>query len=75
MATIETAGLAAIGAGIALLGGGIGTGLAQAAIGSSAMGVIAEKPEQATKLIIWLVIPESIVILGFVIAFMLIGVK
>ncbi len=75
MATIETAGLAAIGAGIALLGGGIGTGLAQAGIGSSAMGVIAEKPEQATKLIIWLVIPESILILSFVIAFMLIGVK
>ena len=41
MVAIETAGLAAIGAGIALLGGGIGTGLAQAAIGSSAMGVIA----------------------------------
>ncbi len=75
MVAIETAGLAAIGAGIALLGGGIGTGLAQAAIGSRAIGGIAEKPEQATKLIIWLVIPESIVILGFVIAFMLIGVK
>lgn len=75
MVAIEVAGMAAIGAGIALAGGAIGTGLAQAAIGSSAMGVIAEKPDQATKLIIWLVIPESILILGFVIAFLLLGVK
>lgn len=73
MATIETAGLAAIGAGIAILGGALGTGLAQSAIGASAMGVIAEKPEQATKLIIWLAIPETIVIFGFVIAFLLLG--
>ena len=65
------AGLA-IGAGIAILGGAIGTGLAQAAIGSAAMGVIAEKPEQATKLIIWVAIPETIVIFGFVIALLLV---
>ena len=61
------AGLA-IGAGIAILGGAIGTGLAQAAIGSAAMGVIAEKPEQASKLLVWLAIPESIVIFGFIVA-------
>ena len=60
------AGLA-IGAGIAILGGAIGTGLAQAAIG-----FIAEKPEQATKLIIWVAIPETIVIFGFVIALLLV---
>lgn len=72
MATIETAGLAAIGAGIALAGGAIGTGLAQAAIGSSAVGVIAEKPDQASKLIIWVAIPETIVIFGFVVALLLV---
>ena len=66
------AGLVAVGAGIAILGGAIGTGIAQAAIGSSAIGVIAEKPEEATKLIIWVAIPETIVIFGFVIALLMV---
>lgn len=71
MALLEGAGGIAIGAGLAVLGGAIGTGFAQAAIGSAAMGVIAEKPEEATKLIIWVAIPETIVIFGFVIALLL----
>lgn len=62
----------ALGAGIAVLGGAIGTALAQSSIGAAAMGVIAEKPEEAGKLLIWLVIPETIVIFGFVIAIMLV---
>jgi len=61
-----------VGAGIAMLGGALGTAMAQSAIGSAAMGVIAEKPEEAGKLLIWLVIPETIVIFGFVIAIMLV---
>ena len=68
---LEGVGGIAIGAGIAILGGAIGTGIAQAAIGSAVMGVIAEKPEQAGKLIIWIAIPETIVIFGFVIAILL----
>lgn len=68
---LEGVGGIAIGAGIAILGGAIGTGLAQSAIGAAAMGVIAEKPEQAGKLIIWIAIPETIVIFGFVIAILL----
>ena len=73
MAIIEGAAAGmALGAGIAILGGAIGTAWAQAAIGSAAMGVIAEKPEQATKLIIWIAIPETIVIFGFVIALLLV---
>jgi len=72
MVLFETAGALAIGAGIAIFGGALGTAWAQSAIGSSAMGVIAEKPEQATKLIIWLAIPETIVIFGFVVAILLI---
>ena len=65
-----TAGIA-VAAGLSIIGGALGTAWAQSAIGSSAMGVIAEKPEEASKLIIWLVIPETIVIFGFVIAIML----
>ncbi|VVB99558.1 ATP synthase subunit c [uncultured archaeon] len=72
MVAIETAGMAAIGAGLAIAGGAIGTGMAQAAIGSSAMGVIAEKPDQASKLIIWVAIPETIVIFGFVVSLLLV---
>jgi len=72
MVLAEGAGLVAVGAGIAILGGAIGTGIAQAAIGSSAIGVIAEKPEEATKLIIWVAIPETIVIFGFVIALLMV---
>jgi len=68
---LEGVGGIAIGAGLAILGGAIGTGMAQAAIGSSIMGVLAEKPEQAGKLIIWIAIPETIVIFGFVIAILL----
>lgn len=68
---LEGAGGIAIGAGIAILGGAIGTGIAQAAIGSAIMGVIAEKPEQAGKMIIWIAIPETLVIFGFVIAILL----
>ena len=71
MVVLETSGAIAIGAGIAILAGAISTAWAQSSIGASAMGVIAEKPEQATKLIIWLAIPETIVIFGFVIALLL----
>jgi len=66
-----TAGIA-MAAAVAIFGGALGTAWAQTAIGSSAMGVIAEKPEQASKLIIWLAIPETIVIFGFVVALLLI---
>ncbi len=68
MALLETEGAKAIAAAIAIFGGAIGTGLAQSGIGASAMGVIAEKPEQASKLLVWLAIPESIVIFGFIVA-------
>lgn len=71
MVLFEGAGALAFGAGLAILAGAIGTAWVQSAIGSSAMGVIAEKPEEASKLLLWLVIPETIVIFGFVIAIML----
>ena len=51
----------------------MGTAWAQATIGSSAMGVIAEDPNQAMKLIIWIALPETIVVFGFAIAFLIIG--
>ncbi len=60
-------------AAVAMFGGAIGTAWAQASIGSSIMGVVAEKPEEAMKLIVYMALPELIVLLGFVVAFLLIG--
>ena len=71
MVLIEGAAGYALGAAIAMTAGAIGTAWAQASIGAAAMGAIAEKPENASKLIIWLALPETMVILGFVIALML----
>ncbi len=61
----------AIGAGLAIAGAGIGTGLAQAGVGAGGTGAIVEKPELFANVLILFAIPETIVILGFVIAFLL----
>ena len=61
----------AIGAGLAVAGGAMGTAVAQSAIGAAAVGVIGEKPEQAGTLLVWLVIPETIIIFGFVLGILL----
>jgi len=64
-------GFALIGAGIAIGAAGIGTGIAQSQIGAAAVGATAENPKMFGKGIILLVLPETIVILGFVIAILL----
>lgn len=46
----------------------IATGIAQSRIGAAGMGSIVEKPETAGTVIIMLAIPETMVILGFVVA-------
>lgn len=61
-------GLIAIGAGLAVGLAALGTGLAQARIGSAGMGAIAEKPELTGRAILMVAIPETVVILGFAIA-------
>jgi len=61
-----------IGAAIAFGVGAIGTAWAQSRIGSAGAGTIAEKPETAGSIIILEAIPETLVILGFVIASMII---
>jgi V/A-type H+-transporting ATPase subunit K len=57
-----------IGAGIAVGLTAIGTGMAQARIGSVGAGVIAEKPDLVGSIILLLAIPETMVILGFTVA-------
>ena len=67
------AGLLGIGAGLAIGLAAIGVGIAQAAIGSAGAGTIAERPEAFGQILILLVIPETLIIFGFVIAFFLNG--
>jgi V/A-type H+-transporting ATPase subunit K len=63
-------GLMAIGAGLAVGLAALGTGLAQARIGAAAMAAIAEKPELTGRAILMVAIPETLVILGFAVAAM-----
>lgn len=51
--------------------GSIATAYAEAAIGSAAAGAVAEKPEVANTMLLYLVIPETIIIFSFVIAVLL----
>jgi V/A-type H+-transporting ATPase subunit K len=61
-----------IAAAIAFGAGAIGTAWAQSRIGSSGTGTIAEKPETSGSIIVLEAIPETLVILGFVVAAMII---
>jgi V/A-type H+-transporting ATPase subunit K len=65
------AGLTAIGAGIAIGLAAIGTGLAQSRIGAAGVGAVAEKPDLIGLVILLIAIPETMVILGFAAAAMI----
>ncbi len=66
-------GLTAIGIGLAVGLGALGTGLAQSRIGPAGLGSATEKPEMQGLALIFLLLPETLVIFGLVVAFMLIG--
>jgi V/A-type H+/Na+-transporting ATPase subunit K len=65
-------GMTAIGAGIALGVAVYGTAMGQGIAGSSAVGVVAEKPEMMGKSLIFVALCETSAIYGFVIAAILI---
>lgn len=65
-------GMKAIAAAIAVGLSAIASGLAQARIGAAGAGALAEKPEVAGSIIILEAIPETMIILGFVIAVLII---
>jgi len=50
----------------------IATGYAQGRIGAAGAGAIAEKPELSGRIILLIAIPETLVILGFAVAAMII---
>jgi len=66
-------GLLALAAAAAVAFGALGTALAQARIGSAAAGAMAERPEIGGLMIVFLALPETMIILGFLAAFLLIG--
>ncbi len=73
-AVIESGkGLVAIGAGLAIGIGALATGMAQASIGAAAIGAMAEKDGMEGRALLFLALPETMVILGFVTAYLIIS--
>jgi V/A-type H+/Na+-transporting ATPase subunit K len=72
MVDINT-GIIAVSAAAALIGSAFAAAWAEKAIGTAAMGAMAEKEELFGKGLILTVIPETIVIFGFLVAFLIIG--
>jgi V/A-type H+-transporting ATPase subunit K len=65
------AGLIAIGAGIAIAGGAMATGRAQASIGAAGAAAMTEKPELFGRVFILVALPETMVVLGFVLGILI----
>jgi len=67
-------GMIAVSAGLAVGLAGIGAGLGEKDVGAAAVGAITEDISLFGKCIVLIVLPETIVIFGLVIAFMLLFV-
>ncbi len=74
-ALISTTGLLGLGAGLAIGLAAIGTGIAQKETMAAAIGSISENPKMFGKAIIFAVLPETILIFGFVTAFLIMGMQ
>lgn len=66
-------GLLGLAAALAVAFGAIGTAWAQSRIGAAAAGAVAERPEIGGLMLIFLVLPETLIIFGFLVAFFIIG--
>jgi V/A-type H+-transporting ATPase subunit K len=66
--------MVAISVGLTLVGTAMATAWAQKVIGGAAIGAMAEKPELFGRGLVLMVIPETIILFGFVIGFLLLGV-
>ncbi len=64
-------GLVGVGVGLAIGLSALGTGYAQSRIGAAGVGAVAEKPSMFGTAIIFLLLPETLVIFGFLFAFLL----
>jgi V/A-type H+-transporting ATPase subunit K len=73
MVLFEDTGAIAIAAGLAIGLAALATAWAEKEIGSAAIGAMAENDKIFGKALIMVVIPETIIIFGFLIAFLLTG--
>jgi len=70
---MSDAGLIAMTAALTMIGTGFATAWAEKVVGGAAVGAMAEKPELFGKGLVMMVLPETIVIFGLLIAFFLVG--
>ena len=68
-------GMVAIAAALAIGLTAIAAGIAEKEIGAAAIGAMAEKSETFGKGLLLTVIPETLVIFGFVMAFLILGIE
>lgn len=71
MVLLDGNGAIAIAAAIAVAGGAMGTAYVQSNVGSAAMGLLAEKDNAGSQVLILMALPETLVLLGFIVAFLL----
>ena len=71
IALLGDKGAIALGAALAVGLSALGTAWSQSSIGAGAMGAVSERPELAGNVLIWIAIPETLVLLGFVIGLLL----
>jgi len=65
------AGLKALAAAIAFVGGALSTAFAQSRIGPAAVAAVAEDQKNFVSALIFIAIPETLVVFGFVVVFLL----
>ena len=66
-------GLVALAASLAIGLTALATGMAQARIGAAGVGAIAENPKRLGAIIMLVAIPETVAILGFVVAYLILS--
>ncbi len=66
-------GLLGFAAAIAIAGGALATAWVQTVIGGAGVGLMAEKDGKEGNILLFLALPETLVILGFVVAYLIIS--
>lgn len=70
---LTNTGLIAVGAGLSIGLAAIATGMGQKEALAAAIGAISEDPKMFSKALIFAVLPETALIFGFVVAFLIMG--
>lgn len=69
--TAVRAGMIALAAALAMMAAAWATAKVQAAVGAGGTGALAEKPELFISIVVLIAIPETIVVLGFVMSLLI----